>query len=532
MAESSGKAPKVADKYACAPPAYLIPNFQREWSDLAAKLFNTDASDILLTSEEKEQALALIAIPITGSSFGNKSRAQALHRTVRQAREMGQGKQPPAKITIIAALLIYTLEPPLTWWEWATMQQPLGVLRYIRDCADGLDIYSSEGMLRAALAHSPAASAQDHSNSLFVVDKPSLKEASANKSSTEHLEPAQLNSDHLALPAMRPWTRSITKLTTPSPPSKKRKAESESPQDKKTVPKKKVASPKKKAATPKWKTMAGSGTNPIPKAKNPNVSSKMPTRGATSIANLHPTQQTRVTEAVKRQQPIDNALLVRYMKSTPMLDRIADYNDGSVRRVALASFLKDLKSSGWEDLEQCTWQLIKDDDYESRAFLAEAIMNDVYQRINEFFEDVPQPAQLTETPQLEDATHQPAQRPTEAKQTAQLSLEEQPMDTPTKQRGRSGPKHGKKSTQTKKRTTEIKRPKMNTDEHNTPAKQASRPLRFSPSSRMSDDVFNDTSPVSAASPAAGRRHPNLASPPRFNIRGILSKRLKSKDNQI
>ncbi|KAK0375872.1 hypothetical protein CLIM01_06772 [Colletotrichum limetticola] len=512
MAESSGKAPKVADKYACAPPAYFIPNFQREWLDLAAKLFNTDALDILLGSEEKRQALALIAIPITGSSFGNKSRAQALHRTVSQARGMGQGKRPPAIVTIIAALLIYTLEPPLTWREWATIQQPLGVLRYVRDCADGLSIYSSEGMLKTALAHSPAASAQDHSDSLFVVDKPSLKEASANKSSTEHLEPAQLNSDHLALPAMRPWTRSITKLTTPSPPSKKRKAESESPQDKKTVPKKKVASTKKKAATPKWKTMAGSGTNPIPKAKNPN---------------------TRITEAVKRQQPIDNALLARYMKSAPMLDRIADYNDGSVRRVALASFLEDLKSSGWEDLEKCTWQLIKDDDYESRAFLAEAIMNDVYKRINDFIEDVPQPAQLTELPQLGDATHQPAQRPMEAKQTARLSLDEQPMDTPTKQRSRSGPKHGKKSTQTKKRTTEIKRPKMNTlDEHNTPTKQASRPLRFSPSSRMSDDVFNDTSPVSAASPAAGRRHPNLASPPRFNIRGILSKRLKSKDNQI
>ncbi|KAI3536395.1 hypothetical protein CSPX01_10844 [Colletotrichum filicis] len=527
MAESSGKASKVADKYACAPPAHLIPNFQREWSDLAAKLFNTDASDILLTSEEKKQALALIAIPITRSSLGNKSRAQALHRTVSQAREMGQGKRPPANITIIAALLIYTLEPPLTWLEWATMQQPLGVLRYVRDCADGLSIYSSEGMLKTALAHSPAASAQDHSDSLFIVDKPSLKEASANKSSTEHLEPAQLNSDHLALPAMRPWTRSITKLTTPSPPSKKRKVESDTPQEEKavqkketaspkkiklTVPKKKVISPKKKVATPKKKTMAGTGTKATAQAKSP---------------------QTRDTEAAKRQLPIDNALLARYMKSAPMLDRIADYNDGSVRRVALASFLKDLKTSGWEDLEKCTWQLIKDDDYESRAFLAEAIMNDVYKRINESVEDVPQPAQLTEPPQLQDATHQPVQQPTEAKQTAQSSPNEQPMDTPTKQRSRSGPKHGKKSIQTKKRTTEIRRPKMNTlDEHNTPTKQASRPLRFSPSSRMSDDVFNDTSPVSAASPAAGRRHPNLASPPRFNIRGILSKRLKSKDNQI
>ncbi|KXH44295.1 hypothetical protein CSIM01_08075 [Colletotrichum simmondsii] len=215
-----------------------------------------------------------------------------------------------------------------------------------------------------------------------------------------------------------------------------------------------------------------------------------------------------------------------------MLDRIADYNDKSVRRVALASFLKDLKSSGWEDLKKCTWQLIKDGDYESRTFLAEAIMNDIYKRINESVEDVPQPAQLTEPPQLEDATHQPFQRPTEAKQTAQSSLDEQPMDTPTKRRSRSGPKQGKKSTQTKKQATETKKPTTNTlGEYNTPTKQASRPFRFSPSSRMSDDVFNDTSPVSAALPAAGLRHPNLASPPRFNIRGILSKRLKSKDTQ-
>ncbi|KAK1702939.1 uncharacterized protein BDZ83DRAFT_736495 [Colletotrichum acutatum] len=526
MAESSGKDPEAAEKYACTLPAYFIPNFQREWSSLAARLFNTDALDILLTSNEKKQSLALIAIPITSSSFANKRRAQALHRTVSQAREMGQGKRTPARVTIITALLIYMLEPPLTWWEWAAMHQPLGVLRYVRDCADGLSLYSSEGMLKAALAHSPTVSAQDQSDSLLVVDKPSLKEASAKKTSAKSLEPAQLDSDHLALPALRPWTRSITKFTTPSPPSKKRKAESESPQDKKivqkkesaspkkvklAVPKKKVVSSKKKTATPKKKVMAESENKPTPQAKDPKA---------------------RDAEAARRQQPMDNVLLARYMKSAPMLDRIADYNEESVRCVALTSFLRDLKSSGWEDLEKCTWQLIKDGDYESRAFLAEAIMNDVYQRINNSVEDVPQPAQLTEPARVEDATHQPVQQLTEAKQTAQASLDEQFMDTPTKRRSRSGSKQGKKSTQTKKRTAETKKPTTNTlSEHNTPTKQASRPLRFSPSSRMSDDVFNDTSPVSAASPSAGLQQPNLASPPRFNIRGILVKRLKSKDTQ-
>ncbi|KAG7044131.1 hypothetical protein JMJ77_0011947 [Colletotrichum scovillei] len=520
MAKSSGKAPEAADKYANTPPAYLIPNFQQEWSDLAAKVFNIDVLDILLTSEEKSKALALIAIPITSSSFGNKSRAQALHRTVSQAREMGQSKRPPCRVTIIAALLIYMLEPPLTWWEWTNMHQPLGILRYVRDCADGLSIYSSEGMLKAALAHSPGGPTGDHPDNLFVVDKPQLEETSVKPA-----EATPLNSDHPTLAALRPWTRSITKLTTPSPPSKKRKVESDFPPGKKdvqkkemsspkkiklTVPKKKVVSPKKKSATPK-KVMAESGTKPTPQAKYP---------------------KTRDPEAVKRQQPIDNALLARYMKSAPMLDRIADYNDGSVRRVALASFLEDLKSSGWEDLEKCTWQLIKDDDYESRAFLAEAIMNDVYKRINDSVEGIPQPAQLTEPARPEHVTHQPVQQPTEAKQTAQPSLDEQPMDTPTKRRSRSRPKQGKKSTQTKKRTPETKKPATNTsDEHNTPTKQASRPFRFSPSSGMSDDVFND-SPLSAASPAAGRRHLNLASPPRFNIRGILSKRLKSKDSPI
>lgn len=541
MAKSSGKAPEAADKYANTPPAYLIPNFQREWSDLAAKVFNTDVLDILLTSEEKNKALALIAIPITSSSFGNKSRAQALHRTFSQAREMGQGKRPPARVTIIAALLIYMLEPPLTWWEWTNMHQPLGILRYVRDCADGLSIYSSEGMLKAAFAHSPGGPTGDHPDNLFVVDKPQLEETSAKPA-----EATPLNSDHPTLPALRPWTRSITKLTTPSPPSKKRKVESDSPPEKKavqkkevasakkiklTVPKKKVISPKK-AATPKKKTMAGTGTKATAQAKSTKVSAKTPKRGAASTANLPLAQQIRDTEAAKRQQPIDNVLLARYMKSAPMLDRIADYNDESVRRVALAGFLRDLKSSGWEDLVKCTWQLIKDGDYESRVFLAEAIMNDVYQRINDSVEGVPQPAQLTEPALPEDATHQPLQQPTEAKQTAQPSLDEQPMDTPTKRRSRSGPKQGKKSTQTKKRTTETKKPTTNTlNEYNTPTKQASRPFRFSPSSGMSDDVFND-SPVSAASPAAGRRDLNLASPPRFNLRGILSKRLKSKDTRI
>ncbi|KAJ3942851.1 uncharacterized protein N0V96_007079 [Colletotrichum fioriniae] len=536
MAASSGKDPEATKQYAWTLPGYDIPGFQREWLELAAKLFHTDALDILLTSEEKKEALALIAIPITSSSLSNKCRAQALHRTVSQAREMGQGKRPPARVTILAALLIYALKPPLTWWEWATMHQPLGVLRYVRDCADGLSIYSSEGMLKAALAHSPAAPIQDHSENLFVVDKPSLEETSAKPA-----EPTPLNSDHSTLPALRPWTRSITKFTTPSPPSKKRNAELDPPQEKKAVqkkkmasanklklaiPKKNVVSPKKKTATPKKKVTAESGTKSTTQAKSPKVSTKTPTRGATLATNLVLTQQTREAEASKQQQPIDKVLLARYMKSTPMLDRIADYNDESVRRVALASFLKDLKSSGWDDLEKCTWQLIKEGDYESRAFLAEAIMNNVYQRINESVEDVPQPVQL------EEPTQQPVRQPAEAKQPAQPSLDEQPTDTPTKRRSRSRPKQAKRSTRTKKCTTETEQPTMNTlDEYNTPTKQANRPFRFSPSSRLSDDVFNDTSPVSAASPATGLRQPNLASPPRFNIRGVIFKRVKSKDTQ-
>ncbi|KAJ0299102.1 hypothetical protein COL516b_009353 [Colletotrichum fioriniae] len=514
MAASSGKDPDATKQYAWTLPGYDIPGFQREWLDSAAKLFNTDALDILLTSEEKKEALVLIAIPITSSSFGNKCRAQALHRTVSQAREMGQGKRPPARVTILAALLIYTLEPPSTWWEWATMHQPLGVLRYVRDCADGLSVYSSEGMLKAALAHSPAAPIQDHSENLFVVDKPSLEETSAKPA-----EPTPLDSDHPTLPALRPWTRSITKFTTPSPPSKKRKAELDSPQKKavqkkKTasakkirlaIPKKNAVSPKKKTAIQKKKVTAESGTKSTTQAKSP---------------------KTGEAGASKQQQPIDNVLLARYMKSTPMLDRIADYDDESVRRVALASFLKDLKSSGWDDLEKCTWQLIQDGDYESRAFLAEAIMNNVYQRMNESVEDVPQPAQI------EEPTQQPVRQPAEAKQPAQPSLDEQPTDTPTKRRSRSRPKQAKRSTRTKKCTTETEQPTMNTlNEYNTPTKQASRPFRLSSSSRLSDDVFNDNSPVSAASPATGLRHPNLASPPRCNIRGVIFKRVKSKDTQ-
>ncbi|KXH44296.1 hypothetical protein CSIM01_08076 [Colletotrichum simmondsii] len=290
MARSSGKAPEAAGKYAYTLPAYLIPNFQREWSDLAAKLFKTDALDILLTSEEKKEALALLAIPITSSSFGNKSRAQALHRTVSQAREMGQGKRPPGRVTIIAALLIYMLEPPLTWWEWTNMHQPLGILRYVRDCADGLSIYSSEGMLKAALAHSPGGPTGDHPDNLFVVDKPQLEETSAKPA-----EATPLNSDHPTLPALRPWTRSITKFTTPSPPSKKRKVEPDSPQEKKAVqttsPKKvKLPVPKKKPVTPKKKVMAGSGTKSTAQVKSPDLSAKAPKRGAASIANPPPTQ--------------------------------------------------------------------------------------------------------------------------------------------------------------------------------------------------------------------------------------------------
>ncbi|KXH67251.1 hypothetical protein CSAL01_11423 [Colletotrichum salicis] len=317
------------------------------------------------------------------------------------------------------------MEPPPSWLEWDTMCQPLGVLRYVRDCADGIKVYSSEGMLKAALARVLAVPAQDHSESFFVIDKPASKETS-----TKSSEPSQLSSDPPSLPALRPWTRSITKFTTPSPPSKKRKAESNSPEEKKDAqqkemanakkiksvgPKKKVTTSKKKAVTPKRKRKGESGIKPTAQVKSPKVGVKTPTRAATSSAKLSPTRQTRSAAAAKRQQSIENALLARYTKNAPMLDRIADYNDESVRRVALASFIEDLKSSGWDDLEKCTLQLIKDEDFESRTFLAETIMNNVYQHINDSVENVPQ---LVHPTQPKEPTQQPMERPMEAKQLA------------------------------------------------------------------------------------------------------------------
>ncbi|KAL2875447.1 hypothetical protein SGCOL_009358 [Colletotrichum sp. CLE4] len=521
MVTNSGKDPETTKKYAWSLPGHPLPDFQREWLDLAAKLFNTDTLDILVTSEEKKEILALITLSITASSFGNQCRAQALHRTVYHAREMGQGKRPSARVAIISALLIYKLEPPPSWLEWDTMRQPLSVLRYVRDCADGFKVYSSEGLLKAALALQSAVPAQDSSDSFFVINnKPASKETS-----TKSSEVSQLTSDHPSLPTLRPWTRSMTKFTTPSPPSKKQKkaAQQKGMANMKkinlVVPKKKVTTPKKKAATPKRKRNSGSGNKSTAQAKSPKVGAKTSTRAATSTSKFSPTRQTQDAEAAKRQQPIDNVLLVRYMKNAPMLDRIADYNDQSVRRVALASFIEDLKSSGWDDLEKCTLQLIKDGDFESRTFLAETIMNDVYQRINDSVEDVPQ---LARPIQPKEPT-EPTQQPMEAKQLAHSSLEADPTDTPTKKRSRPRPQMAKQSAQTKQ-------PKNTLSLHISPTKQGSQPFRFCPSSRMSDDVFNENSPIlDAPPPASVLQHPNLASPPRFNIREILSRRLKSKD---
>ncbi|KAK1621971.1 hypothetical protein BDP81DRAFT_411719 [Colletotrichum phormii] len=470
MVTSSGKDPERANRFAWILPAYPIPNFQREWLDLAAKLFNTDTLDILVTSGEKKEILALIALSITASSFGNQCRAQALHRTVYHAREMGQSKRPSARLAIISALLIYKLEPPPSWLEWDTM------------------FYSSEGMLKAALALQSAVPAQDSSDGFFSASK---------ETSTKSSEPSQLTSDPPSLPALRPWTRSITKSTTPSPPSKKRKAESNSPGEKKAAQQKEMANakkirsvgPKKKVTTPKKKRKGGSGIKSTAQVKSPKVGAKTPTRAATSSAKLSPTRQTRSAAAAKRQQPIDN----------------------SVRRIALASFIEDLKSSGWDDLEKCTLQLIKDGDFESHIFLAKTIMNDVYQRINDSVEDVPQLAHPIQPKEPTEPTQQPMERPMEVRQLAQYNPEEQPTDTPTKKRSRPRPTTTKQSAQTKQ-------PKNTMDQHISPTKQGSQPFKFSPSSCMSDDVFNDTSPVRGAPPSAsGLQHPNLASPPRFNI---------------
>ncbi|GKT61838.1 hypothetical protein ColTof4_02532 [Colletotrichum tofieldiae] len=312
--------------------------WQEDWLNLATKLFNIDKDDILLTSREKIEVLGLLAKRITDSNMAMYARAVGSCKIVDTVRKICAGKKPLVEVTVFTALLRYSLKPPAAWLDSEAVRHRWEALKYLERCANGVEIYSAATLKNAMPKEAPA--------------------------------------------AVTPGQRENTSRGTI--PSLKRKATSEAPAQDKTTPSKNITKPRKEAvpkilATPRKETSKHT-VQSGPEKSMSAIQARSETGSPTS--NLVRVQRDRGTAAGSSDGCTTDVLLAGIFKATEVLDKIAHYEDASVRQVALSTFIADLQKAGWGDLEKSVEQLIKDEDHSSRAFLAGVIISRAYERIN------------------------------------------------------------------------------------------------------------------------------------------------------
>ncbi|KAK2051605.1 hypothetical protein LY76DRAFT_674204 [Colletotrichum caudatum] len=361
-------------KYKWAMQPHHSIQLQKDWLNLATKLFNADEGDILLTSSEKNEVLSLLAKRISDAYITTPGRA--VERTVDTVRKMIEGKRSLGEVDIYTALLRYSLQPPATWSGVEIIEQRLDALRYLERCADGVEEYNLQVM-------------KAMTKTTVVTAKTQLRNDAPGSTmpSTTFTSDTGTTSDNLYNPAALPWTQSKLSLVSPTPPSKKRKAASELPPQKKATLPKKPTSPKKRA-TPRKKTSQPEAVDISTKRKSAALAQDQTDSPTSSLRRARRNPGT-TTECLTG--GVDSALLANIFKATEVLDQVAHYEDACVRRVALSTFVADLQKAGWKDLEKSAAQLIKDGDCESREFLARMIVSGSYQLINEALDQEAKP---------------------------------------------------------------------------------------------------------------------------------------------
>ncbi|KAK1974105.1 hypothetical protein LZ30DRAFT_813524 [Colletotrichum cereale] len=369
--------------------------WQKEWLNLATKLFNIDENDILLTSSEKNEVLRLLANRITDSNISEYSRAVGSCKIVETVRKMCAGKTHPVEVNIYTALLRYSLKPPVAWLEKEMVLQRWNALKYLERCADGTEKYSSEAMKDAMPKNLAAlADIKQQDDATRALENPFYLVNS-------FFQPFWAK-EH-TIPAARPWTRAVTNLVSPKQPSNKRKAASELSPEEKAPPSKKLAEPKKKTtpkrtATPKKRAVNIVIKNSSGKHKSP---AQVQDETDSPTSSLRRARRNPGTTTGCLDRGVDSVVLARIFKTSEVLDKVARYEEACVRQVALSNFITDLQEAGWSDLEKSAKQLIKDENRDSRVFLTGMIVSGSYEKINEALEKT---SEATET----DCRNEPA----------------------------------------------------------------------------------------------------------------------------
>ncbi|KAK1594174.1 uncharacterized protein LY79DRAFT_589336 [Colletotrichum navitas] len=290
---------------------------------------------------------------------------------------MMAGKRPLIDVNIYTALLRYSLMPPDAWNDTEAILQRLDALRYLERCANGVEKYNPESM-KAVMPDKAV---------IMVKVKPrdgipgTTTECAAFTGDFAAATP-----DKCANTAARPWTRAVTNLFSPTSPSKKRKASPELSPQWKSTPSKRKRAPQKRTPTPK-KQVTPKKTIRQPEIGGSSTNDDNATQAQEQIdsptSSLRRARRNPVVTSESLNGDNHNILLGKIFKTTEVLDQVARYEDTCVRRVALSSFVVDLHKAGWTDLEKSAVQLIKDENYASREYLAGMIVKGSYERINE-----------------------------------------------------------------------------------------------------------------------------------------------------
>ncbi|TQN69802.1 hypothetical protein CSHISOI_05702, partial [Colletotrichum shisoi] len=367
--------------------------WQKDWLDLAAKLFNTDADDVLLTQDEKNEVLGLLARRITDSNISYYSRAVRACKIVGSVSRICSGKGTCSEVNLFTALLRYSLQPPSAWLGVRDIHQGLAALQFLERCSNGKDTYTAEKMREVKNMEPVVAAEPQHRDDNLGLVLPPLRGESTFGS------PAPTSTaTESSMMRVRPWTRAMTTFFSPPKSAADSNAALEPVEQSETTPSKQAPKPRKMKTPQKGKKR--------PAAKSASAKSKGKKTAQVSDEVGSPTSGTLRTQQKRRTacagKSITDAHLASMFKATEVLGKVSQYEEECVREIALSTFVADLQKAGWDDLEKSVKQLIKDTGHESRAFLAGVVVKRMSQALE------PLPNSSTALPAMADRFKCPA----------------------------------------------------------------------------------------------------------------------------
>lgn len=387
LPEKPRKEAGLPRRYSWIPQPFHTNQKQHDWTDSAVTLFNVDIHDILLNGSEKRQILSFLTEKLKPNE--NISRLSS-NPWVNLARRMCGGALHFDQLKMYGALLRYQLNPPESWYASEQMRHCLGVLQYLQRCANGRDTYTKEGVRNAPIADIPeglesALSKAADMNCSEDHRAPQTKPASGKQSPS-------VKAATTSTPTPRRFIRSVFKPRSSSKtperfvlPSVNSSYSGETPKTPTPAPRKNKIIIKTSKSSEKKSQKASSNGKTAPSSGKVDRKRKRPTDSLDQDKADTPKPPVTSRQAKRSRgdlKPVAEGWIGRFIDAASVLDRVALYVEQDVRKLALKSFIEDLERAGWDDLKQSLEQIVKDDDYESRVFLAGKVVPEVYNRID------------------------------------------------------------------------------------------------------------------------------------------------------